>query len=82
MEPIRSHIKRAPVESTALTGVGYSKRIHALEIEFHDGLIYRYTEVPAALYKGLLAADSKARFYNRNVRGKFHCRRVQPPRTR
>lgn len=81
VSPIISHIRREAVDSTALAGVGYSRRIHALEIEFRDGLIYRYTEVPGNLYKGLLAAESKARFYNQRVRGKYHCVRVQPPRS-
>ena len=46
VEPIISRIPREAVESTALTTVGYSKKLHALEIEFHDGSIYRYLEVP------------------------------------
>jgi hypothetical protein len=82
MDPIVSRIQREPVESTALAAVGYSKRLHALEIEFRDGLIYRYEEVPAFVYRELLAAESKARFYNKNIRGKYHCVRVKRPRQR
>ena len=78
LEPIISHIRRERVDSSALNSVGYSKRLHALEIEFHDGLVYRYKEVPVTLYRGLVAAESKARFYNRHVRGKYHCVRVKP----
>jgi len=77
VEPIVSHIRRETVDSTALSSVGYSKRLHALEIEFHDGLIYRYLEVPRSVYRELITAESKARFYNRNVRGKYHCLRVK-----
>jgi len=36
---IVSHIKRAAVHSTALASAGYSKRLHALEIEFRNGAI-------------------------------------------
>ena len=82
VEPIVSRIRREPVESTALTAVGYSKKLHALEIEFHDGLVYRYEEVPVELYRNLMAAESKARFYNKNIRGKYHCVRVKPPHQR
>ncbi len=78
VEPIISHIRRQQIDSSALNSVGYSKRLHALEIEFRDGLIYRYEEVPVTLYRGLVAAESKARFYNRHVRGKYHCVRVKP----
>lgn len=79
-EPIVSRIQREPVESTALAEVGYSRRLHALEIKFHDGLIYRWEEVPLPVYRELMAAESKARFYNKSIRGKYHCLRVRPPR--
>ena len=82
MEPIVSRIPREAVESSALAAVGYSRRLHALEIEFRDGLIYRYEAVPVSLYREMMAAESKARFYNRNVRGKYHCVRVRPRRHR
>ena len=75
----RSRNQNTSTDSTALSSVGYSKRLHALEIEFHDGLIYRYLEVPRSVYRELITAESKARFYNRNVRGKYHCLRVKRP---
>jgi len=78
-DPIVSRIKREPVESTALAAVGYSRKLHALEIEFNNGAIYRYEDVPVAVYRGLLGADSKARYYDQNVRAKYHSLRVKPP---
>ena len=80
--PIVSRMRREPVESSALATVGYSKRLQALEIEFRDGLIYRYLEVPRPVYRDLMSAESKARFYNKNVRGKYRCLRVKPRRQR
>ncbi|MGZ5553337.1 MAG: KTSC domain-containing protein [Chthoniobacterales bacterium] len=77
--PIVSRIQREPVESSGLAAIGYRRKLHALEIEFRDGLIYRYLEVPLSVYHDMMAAESKARFYNNNVRGKYHCLRVRPP---
>lgn len=77
-EPIVSRIKRAPVESNAIAAIGYSKRLHALELEFRNGFIYRYEDVPPAVYDELLSAASKARYYDQNVRGKYHRVRVKP----
>ena len=68
---IVSRIKRVPVESSALAQVGYSKRLRALEIEFRNGAIYRYLEVEPELYEGLINAQSKARFYDHNIRRKY-----------
>ena len=79
-QAIASRIKREPVVSSALVSVGYSKRLRALEIEFRDGSVYRYREVPRSVYRELLSADSKARFFNQQVRRKFAAARVKPRR--
>ena len=45
-----------------------------LEIEFVNGAIYRYLDVPATVYRDLITAESKARFYDSNI--KRHYRSV------
>ena len=65
---IVSHIPRQRVESSAIAAVGYSKRQHILEIEFVNGAIYRYFDVPPAVYRELMSSESKARFYDSNIR--------------
>jgi len=79
---IASRIRRQPVESRALAAVGYSRRLRALEVEFKRGGTYRYFDVPWPVYRDLLAADSKAGFYNRHVRGKYKSVFVRPARKR
>src|SRR3977135_2782295 len=74
---IVSRIKRVPVESTALATVGYSKRLRALEIEFRNGAIYRFLDVAPDVYEALLAARSKARFYDQNIRRKYRSLHVR-----
>lgn len=74
---IVSRIKRLQVESTALAAVGYSRRLCALEIEFRNGAIYRYLDVAPSVYKGLLTAGSKARFYDDNIRRKYRSLHVR-----
>jgi hypothetical protein len=73
-----SHIPREPVHSSAIAKVGYSKRRHILEIEFVNGAIYRYLDVPRPLYRDLMSAESKARFYDLNVRRHYWSVRVRP----
>ena len=75
---IVSRIRRVPIESRALAAVGYSKRLRALEIEFRNGAIYRYLDVPRSAHKGLMNAPSKARFYHQNIRGKYRALHVRP----
>ena len=80
-EPIISHIPRQRVESTAIAAVGYSKRRHILEIEFVNGAIYRYLDVPSAVHRDLMSAESKARFYDSKIRRHYRSVLVQPRQT-
>jgi hypothetical protein len=77
-EQIISHIPRQRVDSTAIAKVGYSKRRHILEIEFTNHAIYRYLDVPSSVYRDLISAESKARYYDFNIRGKYRSVRVSP----
>src|SRR5438128_11561052 len=77
-QPIVSHIPRQPVQSTAIAKIGYSKRRHILEIEFANGAVYRYLDVPPAIYRGLMSAGSKARFYDFNVKGHYRSIPIRP----
>ena len=79
---IVSRIKRVPVSSTALATIGYSKRLQALEVEFLNGAIYRYLDVPPQLHREMMAADSKTRFYHQHVRGQYRSVYVRARRTR
>lgn len=75
---IVSRIPREPVHSTALASVGYSKRLQILELEFANGAVYRYVDVPRSIYHGLMSAESKTRFYHASIKRKFRSTRVRP----
>jgi hypothetical protein len=74
---IVSHIRREPVASTALTAAGYSKRLRIMEIEFCNGAIYRYLDVPAAVYREFRSAESKAQYYDWNIKGRYRSLRLR-----
>jgi hypothetical protein len=67
-----SRIPRQAVQSTAIAKIGYSKRRHMLEIEFVNGAVYRYLDVPVTVYRDLMSSESKARFYDSNIRRHYH----------
>jgi len=75
---IISHIPRHEVQSTAIAKIGYSKRRHILEIEFVNGAVYRYLDVPLSVYRDLISAESKARFYDSNIRRHYRSVLVRP----
>ena len=80
-ETVVSRIKREPVISTNVASVGYSRNLHALEIEFVRGAVYRFLDVPQKVYRQLLASDSKGHFIAENLRGKYDFVRVRPRQT-
>ena len=64
------------VESSTLAALAYDEVHEILQLEFHSHAIYRYFEVPAPVYEGLLAAPSKGRYFNRAIRGSFRYSRA------
>lgn len=62
------------VESSVIGAVGYSR---VLEIRFASGRVYQYYNVPEDVYQGMLDAESKGRYFNAHVRGKFDYREIE-----
>ena len=77
---IISRMPRQAVQSSGIAKVGYSKRRHMLEIEFVNGAVYRYLDVPVTVYRDLMSAESKARFYDSNIRGQYRSVLVRSPK--
>jgi len=64
-------VRREPVDSSAISSVGYDPRREILELEFRSGAVYDYFEVPRSVYDSLMKASSKGRFVSRRVRDRF-----------
>jgi len=64
-------MERTALPSTTLAALGYDPESLVLEVEFRSGAIYRYHLVPSPVYRDLLAADSKGRFFNRFIHRNF-----------
>jgi hypothetical protein len=59
---------RKPVDSTTMRSVGYEAKSRVLEIEFDSGAVYQYMGVPTRTYEQLMAAESKGRCFNDEIR--------------
>jgi hypothetical protein len=75
---IVSHISRKPVQSSAIAKIGYSKRRHILEIEFVNGAVYRYLDIPLSVHRDLMSAESKTHFYDSNIRKHYRSVLIRP----
>ena len=63
-EVVSSNIKKVGYEGTDLL------------VEYLSGVQYKYKGVPKELYEKLLEADSKGRFMNSEIKGKFEFERI------
>jgi hypothetical protein len=63
-------MKRVEVQSSNIKSIGYSKPNKSMDIEFSGG-VYRYQNVPPAIFESLMASESKGKFVNENVKGYF-----------
>ena len=69
-------MERQRVSSSDLAFVGYDENSATLEIEFHNRTVYQYFNVPVLIYTNLMAASSKGRYFNENIRNDYSCRKV------
>jgi len=69
-------MQRTPVASSSIVSVGYDAAAFELEIEFHNGRVYRYLQVPVAAYRLLLQAPSIGEYVNTVIKPRFEVREV------
>ena len=63
--------------SSNLHSVGYNAADGTLEIQFRNGRIYQYADVPYSVYEGLMRAKSHGRFFHAFIRSGYPFRRLQ-----
>lgn len=61
-----------PVNSSQIKAVGYDAQGQILAVDFHRSGIYTYSDVPREIYEGMIAAESVGKFFDVNVKGKYH----------
>lgn len=54
-----------------MLSAGYDESTRELELEFQSGHVYRYAEVPAAVYAWLLRIENKGGFVRRMIAGRY-----------
>lgn len=66
------------VESSLIENIVYDKRTEVLTICFRTNQsVYVYTDVPEEVVLELLSAESKGRYFNKNIKGNYDYKQVQ-----
>lgn len=61
-------MKRSTVNSSNVLSVGYDTTTSTMEVEFKNGDIYQYYEVPEGIYQNLINAASVGKYLDQNVK--------------
>lgn len=64
-------MNRMPVISTNLASVGYDANTMTLEVEFTNGSVYQYFDVPGTEYEALMSASSMGKYLNQNIKASY-----------
>ncbi|MBN2319877.1 MAG: KTSC domain-containing protein [Acidobacteria bacterium] len=64
-------MNRTPVQSTNVTSIGYDASTMTLEVEFTNGSVYQYFDVPEMEYHNLIGAESVGRYLNQNIKNSY-----------
>jgi hypothetical protein len=67
---------RRPVSSASIASVGYDAATQQFEVEFANGGVYQYADVPSQLFDSLMAAPSIGKHFQSHVRGLFPHTRI------
>lgn len=66
-------MNRTPVSSSNLASIGYDAESLVLEVEFNNGRVYQYFDVPQGTYDELMSASSKGSYMNNVIKKQFRC---------
>jgi hypothetical protein len=64
-------VDRYPVSSSSIVSIGYDDAAAVLEVEFKQGRVYQYLDVPRGHFDGIMSAGSPGGYLNDNVKPYF-----------
>lgn len=64
------------VDSSNIDKIGYDINSSILRIEFLDGSIYEYNDVPKDVFESFMKAESKGSFGHKNIYRKYKQRKL------
>lgn len=66
-------MNRTPVDSSNIASIGYDPGSLVLEVEFNNGKVYQYFEVPQGAHDELMSSSSKGSYMNSVIKRQFRC---------
>lgn len=70
-ERIKFNASSVPIESEVIRAARYEPSRRVLEIVFKNGRAYHFVNVPPEEFENLMNANSKGRYFLRNIRNTY-----------
>jgi len=64
------------VISSNVAAVGYDEGSSTLQVEFHNGGVYQYFDVPEDVFTALRDAPSVGQYLNADIKGRYRYSKV------
>ncbi len=64
------------VKSSNIAAIAYIKEAKQLMVQFNNGNVYAYSDVPEEVFDGFLDASSKGRYFAEHIKGKYEYEKV------
>ena len=69
-------MNRLAVSSSNIASIGYDANSQTLEVEFLNGGVYQYFDVPQHIYNGIMSADSHGQYLAQNIKGVYRYSKI------
>lgn len=70
-------VEMIAVESSNALSAGYDKTKKELFVKFRGNAVYKYSKVPAIIFKGLLEAESFGKFLGNRIKNKYQFTKLE-----
>jgi hypothetical protein len=70
-------MNREYIGSEDVSSAGYDPETMVMEIEFHNGTVFQYLEVPAEIFEGLISSVNPGKFFAQSIKNKFKFFQIQ-----
>ena len=70
-------VEAVSVNSTMIHNVEYINSLERLRVEFQNGALYEYQDVPRDQFDLLVTAESTGKYFNANIKDRFVALRLE-----
>lgn len=69
-------MNRQLVQSSNIRAIGYDPKTRVMQIQFHDGGVYDYADVPPSEHQALMTSKSIGGRFHSHIKSKYQSKRV------